>query len=52
VVKLGGDTVAGVDDVVRLLDGARVDQPVTMTVLRFGKLLELTVRPIERPAAA
>jgi S1-C subfamily serine protease len=52
VVKLGRDTVAGVDDLVRLLDGSRVDQPVAMTVLRFGKLLELTVRPIERPSAA
>jgi S1-C subfamily serine protease len=52
VVKLARETVAGVDDLVRLLDGSRVDQPVAMTVLRFGKLLELTVRPIERPAAA
>jgi S1-C subfamily serine protease len=52
LVKLGGETVAGVDDVVRLLDGSRVDRPVPMTVLRFGKLVELTVRPIERPAAA
>jgi len=52
VVKLGRDTVAGVDDLVRLLDGGRVDQPVAMTVLRFGKLVELTVRPIERPSAA
>ena len=52
VVKLGGESVAGVDDLVRLLDGGRVDQPVAMTVLRFGKLVELTVRPIERPSAA
>jgi S1-C subfamily serine protease len=52
VVKLGGETVAGVDDLVRLLDGGRVDQPVVMTALRFGKLVELTVRPIERPSAA
>src|SRR5216684_919307 len=52
VVKLGRETVAGVDDLVRLLDGGRVDQPVAMTVLRFGKLVELTVRPIERPSAA
>jgi S1-C subfamily serine protease len=51
VVRLGPDTVAGVDDLVRLLDGSRVDHPVTMTVLRFGKLVELTVRPIERPSA-
>ncbi len=52
VVKLGGESVAGVDDLVRLLDGGRVDQPVAMTALRFGKLVELTVRPIERPSAA
>jgi len=52
VVRLGGETVAGVDDLVRLLDSRRVDQPVAMTVLRFGKLVDLTVRPIERPAAA
>jgi len=51
VVRLGGETVAGVDDLVRLLDGSRVDQPVAMMVLRFGKLVELTVRPIERPSA-
>jgi S1-C subfamily serine protease len=51
VVRLGRDTVTGVDDLVRLLDGSRVDQPVAMTVLRFGKLMELTVRPIERPSA-
>jgi hypothetical protein len=32
------------------LDGSRVDQTVDMTVLRFGKLVELTVRPAERRA--
>jgi len=52
VVKLGRETVAGVDDLVRLLDGSRVDQSVDMTVLRFGKRVELTVQPIERRAAA
>jgi S1-C subfamily serine protease len=52
VVKLGGETVTGVDDLVRLLDGSRVDRAVDMTVLRFGKLVELTVRPAERRAAA
>ena len=52
VVKLGGETVTGVDDLVRLLDGSRVDQAVDVTVLRFGKLVELTVRPVERRAAA
>lgn len=52
VVKLGRETVAGVDDLVRLLDGSRVDRSVEMTILRFGKLVELTVRPIERRGAA
>jgi S1-C subfamily serine protease len=52
VVKLGGETITGVDDLVRLLDGSRVDQAVDMTVLRFGKLVELTVRPGERRTAA
>jgi S1-C subfamily serine protease len=50
IVRLDGETVAGVDDLVRLLDGRRVDKPVALTVLRAGKLLELTVRPIERRA--
>jgi S1-C subfamily serine protease len=52
VVRLGRETVAGVDDLVRLLDGSRVDQSVALTVLRFGRLVELTVRPIERRVAA
>jgi len=51
VVKLDNEPVAGVDDLVRLLDGTRVDRPVAMTVLRFGKLVELTLRPVERPTA-
>jgi S1-C subfamily serine protease len=52
VVKLGRETVTGVDDLVRLLDSSRVDQSVEITVLRFGKLMQLTVQPIERRAAA
>jgi S1-C subfamily serine protease len=51
VVKLDGETVTGIDDLVRLLDGGRVGRTVGMTVLRFGKLIELGVRPVERPAA-
>jgi S1-C subfamily serine protease len=52
VVKLGGETVTGVDDLVRLLDSSRVDQSVDLTMLRFGRLVELKVQPIERRAAA
>ena len=52
VVKLDGETVTGVDDLVRLLDGSRLDRAVELTVLRFGQRLHLTVRPTERRAAA
>jgi S1-C subfamily serine protease len=51
IVRLDGETVAGVDDLVRLLDGRRVDKPVALTVLRAGRPVELTVRPIERRAS-
>ncbi len=51
IVKLDNETVAGVDDLIRLLDGTRVERPLTLVVLRFGHLLELTTRPVERRAA-
>jgi S1-C subfamily serine protease len=51
IVGLGNDQIAGIDDLVRLLDGGRVDQTVTMKVLRFGKYLEFAIVPVERRAA-
>jgi S1-C subfamily serine protease len=51
IVKLDNEPVAGIDDLVRLLDGSRVGRSVPLTVLRFGTRVELTLRPIERPAA-
>jgi S1-C subfamily serine protease len=51
IVRLDGEAVAGVDDLVRLLDGRRVGKPVALTVLRAGRMVELTVRPTERRAA-
>ena len=51
IVGLGNDQIAGIDDLVRLLDGGRVDQTVTIKVLRFGKHLEFEIRPVERRAA-
>jgi S1-C subfamily serine protease len=50
IVGLGNDQVAGIDDLVRLLDGGRVDHTVTIKVLRFGKHLEFEIRPVERRA--
>jgi S1-C subfamily serine protease len=51
IVGLGNDPIAGIDDLVRLLDGGRVDQTVTIKVLRFGKHLEFSITPAERRAA-
>jgi S1-C subfamily serine protease len=50
IVGLDHDSVAGIDDLVRLLDAGRVDRDVALKVLRFGTLMELSVRPAERPA--
>jgi S1-C subfamily serine protease len=50
IVGLDDDSVGGVDDLVRLLDASRVRRDVTLRVLRFGSLIELTVRPVERKA--
>src|SRR6266478_4012583 len=46
IVGLGSDQIAGIDDLVRLLDGGRVDHTVTIKVLRFGKHLEFEIRPV------
>ena len=50
IVGLGSDQIAGIDDLVRLLDGGRVDQTVAIKILRFGKHLEFAIRPVERRA--
>jgi S1-C subfamily serine protease len=50
IVGLGDDAIAGIDDLVRLLDGGRVDQTVAIKVLRFGKHLEFAITPAERRA--
>lgn len=51
VVRLDGEPVTGVDDMVRLLDHNRVGQRVTIEVLRLGRLREFEVEPSERAAA-
>lgn len=52
IVGIDGETIAGVDDLVRVLDGSRVGRKVALAVLRGGQPLELTVRPVERRAEA
>jgi S1-C subfamily serine protease len=51
IVGLGNDQIAGIDDLIRLLDGGRVDQTVAIKILRFGKHMEFAIRPVERRPA-
>ncbi len=48
IIGLGSDQIAGIDDLIRLLDGSRVDSDIKIRVLRFGKVLEFGIRPVER----
>lgn len=51
VVRLDGEAVTGVDDLVRLLDRNRIDKAVQIEVLRLGRPRSFTVTPKERVAA-
>jgi S1-C subfamily serine protease len=48
IIGLDNDRVAGIDDLIRLLDGSRIDRDVKIRVLRFGKVLEFGLHPVER----
>ena len=50
VVGLAGETVAGVDDLHRLLTGERIGTELPLDVLRSGERLSLAVRPAPAPA--
>jgi S1-C subfamily serine protease len=51
VVRLDGEPVTGVDDLVRLLDRTRIGKPARVDVLRLGRLRSFDVTPTERTAA-
>jgi S1-C subfamily serine protease len=51
VVRLDGEPVTGVDDLVRLLDRNRIGRPVQIDVLRLGRLRSFDVTPTERTLA-
>ena len=51
VVRLDGEPVTGVDDLIRLLDGSLIGKAVAVDVLRLGKLRNFTLVPAERAAA-
>jgi S1-C subfamily serine protease len=52
VVRLDGEPVTGVDDLIRLLDGSRIGKRVSIDVLRLGRLRTFEVIPTERSAAS
>ena len=49
IVGLAGESVAGVDDLHRLLTGGRVGAELPLEVLRAGEKLALVVRPAPTP---
>ncbi|MFL5002954.1 MAG: S1C family serine protease [Xanthobacteraceae bacterium] len=51
VVRLDGDRVTGVDDLIRLLDGSRIARTIGIDVLRLGRLRSFDVVPTERSRA-
>jgi S1-C subfamily serine protease len=52
VIRLDGEPVTGVDDLVRLLDRSRIGRSVSIEVLRLGRLRVFDVIPTERTATA
>jgi S1-C subfamily serine protease len=51
VVRLDSELVAGVDDLIRLLDRNRIGKRITVDVLRLGRLRSFEVEPTERAAS-
>jgi S1-C subfamily serine protease len=51
LLALDGEAVAGVDDLVRLLNGGRIGQPTRLTLLRGGSVQHASVVPVERVSA-
>jgi S1-C subfamily serine protease len=52
VIRLDGEPVTGIDDMIRLLDRNRIGKRVTVEVLRLGRLRTFEMTPTERVAAA
>lgn len=49
IVRVDGQPVTGVDDLIRILNGDRIGRPVIFDVLRRGQLRSFEVTPTERP---
>jgi S1-C subfamily serine protease len=51
IVRADGESVTGVDDLIRLLNAERIGKTIAIDVLRRGTLRTFDVTPLERPAA-
>ncbi len=52
IVRVDGENVTGVDDLIRLLNADRIGRTVTFEALRRGQLRSFEIRPTERVASA
>ncbi len=50
IVRADGQSVTGVDDLIRLLNSERIGRNISIDVLRRGALRTFEVKPLERPA--
>jgi len=50
IVRADGETVTGVDDLIRLLNSERIGRIIAIDVLRRGALRTFELQPLERPA--
>jgi S1-C subfamily serine protease len=48
IIALDNDSVTGIDDIARLLDGTRINKKVAVRVLREGNVTRLDIVPTER----
>ena len=48
VVRLDGEPVTGVDDLIRLLNAERIGRAVAVDALRRGQLRSFELQPTER----
>jgi S1-C subfamily serine protease len=51
-VRLDGEPVTGIDDMIRLLDRNRIGKRVTVEALRLGRLRSFEITPTERVVVA
>lgn len=50
ILRLGADTIAGIDDLFRFLDEHPIDHAYELVVLRDGRLVSLNISPEQAPA--